>query len=181
MSKEIANQLIDLLRGFDRRVHAAADDAWGNPSPCEGWTATDVVMHVATNVDNMAAALTGGDAAALDAADPVGSWNASSERLLSTLATADLSTPVPGPVGLMPAEQIIERLMSVDVLVHTWDLARAVGGDESLPEADVLRAYNVMEPMDAVIRMPGVFGPKVPVDTGVPLQTELLHFLGRAV
>jgi len=35
--------------------------------------------------------------------------------------------------------------------------------------------------MDAVIRMPGVFGPKVPVDTGVPLQTELLHFLGRAV
>jgi uncharacterized protein (TIGR03086 family) len=181
MSKEIANQLIELLRGFDRRVHAADANAWGNPSPCEGWSATDVAMHVATNVDGMAAALTGEAPATLDTADPVGSWDASSERLLAALATADLSTPVPGPVGLMPAEQIIERLMSVDVLVHTWDLARAVGGDETLNEADVLRAYNVMQPMDAVIRMPGVFGPKVPVTTGVPLQTEFLHFLGRSV
>lgn len=181
MSREIADLLVDLVRGFDRRVHAADDGAWGNPSPCEGWSATDVVNHVAGNLNAMAAALTGTTPAELDAADPVGSWDAASERMLSILPTADLSTPVPGPVGLMPAEQIIERLMSVDVLVHTWDLARAVGGDESLDEADVMRAYNVMRPMDAVIRMPGVFGAKVPVAAGVPLQTEFLHFLGRTV
>jgi uncharacterized protein (TIGR03086 family) len=101
--------------------------------------------------------------------------------MLATLPTADLRAPVPGPVGLMPAEQIIERLVSVDVLVHTWDLARAVGGDESLNEVDVMRAYEVIRPMDDIIRMPGVFGPKLPTPAGAPLQTEFLNFLGRTV
>lgn len=181
MSKETADLLVDLVRGFDRRVQATPDEAWGNPSPCEGWTAADVVKHVAGNLNAMSAALSGEAPAELDGADLVGSWNAASERMVTVLATADLSTPVPGPVGLMPAEQIIDRLMSVDVLVHTWDLARAVGGDETLDEVSVVRAYNVMQPMDAVIRAPGVFGPKVPVEPGVPLQTEFLHFLGRTV
>ena len=85
MSKEIADLLVDLVRGFDRRVHAADDNAWGNPSPCEGWSATDVVNHVAGNLNAMAAALTGTAPAELDATDPVGSWDAASERMLSIL------------------------------------------------------------------------------------------------
>jgi hypothetical protein len=35
--------------------------------------------------------------------------------------------------------------------------------------------------MDAMIRMPGVFGPKIDADEGDDLQTEFLKFLGRAV
>jgi hypothetical protein len=35
--------------------------------------------------------------------------------------------------------------------------------------------------MDAMIRMPGVFGPKITSAAGADLQTEFLEFLGRAV
>ena len=35
--------------------------------------------------------------------------------------------------------------------------------------------------MDAMIRMPGVFGPKVESAADADPQTELLNFLGRTV
>ena len=35
--------------------------------------------------------------------------------------------------------------------------------------------------MDAMIRMPGVFGPKIESAEGADLQTEFLQVLGRAV
>jgi hypothetical protein len=67
----------------------------------------------------------------------------------------------------------------MDVLVHTWDLARAVGADERLDEGSVRHAYEVLKPMDAVIRQPNVFGPKLESPPGADLQTEFLYFLGR--
>ena len=85
-----------------------------------------------------------------------------------------------GPFGPQPAEQVIGRLICTDVLVHIWDLARAVGGDESLDPDAVAAAYSGLKPMDAMIRMPGVFGPKVEA-SGTDLQSEFLAFLGRRV
>jgi uncharacterized protein (TIGR03086 family) len=81
----------------------------------------------------------------------------------------------------MPAEQFLGRIISTDVLVHTWDLAKAVGGDESLPTDAVEGAYSGLKPLDELIRRPGVFGPKVEPPAGADVQTEFLAFLGRPV
>ena len=35
-----------LSEDFTRTVHAVPRDRWNNPSPCEDWTALDVVRHV---------------------------------------------------------------------------------------------------------------------------------------
>lgn len=181
VSNTTAELLLHLIDGFDRRVQAAPADRWTSPTPCTGWTAADLLTHVTKNAGGMAAALTDSAPPSDDADDLVGSWNASRDALVAALGHADLSKKVPGPVGLMPAEQIIERLMSVDVLVHTWDLARAVGGDEHLDPADVQRAHDVMLPMDSVIRAPGVFGDKVEPAADADAQTRFLNFLGRTV
>ena len=181
MSQEVIDRLNNLVAGFDARVQAAPADSWGNPAPCDGWTATDVAAHISNNLNGMAAALTGSEPGAFDAADPVGSWNGARDRMVGAAATADLSTPVPGPMGPMPAEQMIGRFMCMDILVHTWDLARAVGGDEGLPADVVAASYSGLKPMDAMIRQPGIFGPKIEPADGDDLQTEFLKFLGRAV
>jgi hypothetical protein len=76
---------------------------------------------------------------------------------------------------------MVGRILSSDVLVHTWDLARAVGGDETLDQDAVAQAYKGLQPMDAMLRQPGVFGPKVEPPEGADLQTEFLCFLGRTV
>src|SRR6266704_5169131 len=49
--QDYRNELIDALAAFDARVRATqAAQAWTEPSPCPGWTAADVVMHVTGNV-----------------------------------------------------------------------------------------------------------------------------------
>jgi hypothetical protein len=67
----------------------------------------------------------------------------------------------------------------MDLLVHTWDLARAVGADDHLHEDSVHHAYEALKPMDAMIRQPNVFGPELEPPPGADLQTEFLYFLGR--
>jgi uncharacterized protein (TIGR03086 family) len=181
MSQEVIDRLHHIASGFDARVAAAPADAWGNAAPCEGWTATDVVAHVVASATGLTAGLTGNPPAAFDPADPAGSWATARDGLFAAVDTADLGQIVPGPFGPMPAEQVIGRLLTMDMLVHTWDLARAVGGDEQLDQDAVAQSYSGLKPMDAMIRQPGVFGPKVPSAEGADLQTEFLNFLGRTV
>lgn len=181
MSQEVIQRLTALLTDFDARVQAAPADSWGNPAPCDGWTAADVVGHITGNMNGVTAGLTDTEAVAPDTTQPVATWNSSKAALLAAIDSTDLSKNIAGPFGPMPAEQFIGRFVATDVLVHTWDLARAVGGDEQLDQDAVAQAYSGLKPMDAMIRMPGVFGPKVETPEGAPLQTEFLNFLGRTV
>jgi uncharacterized protein (TIGR03086 family) len=182
MSNEVVERTTRLVHGFDERVHAAPPDSWSNPAPCEGWTARDVVTHVANNLFGLAAGLTGGESRQMSAdEDVVSAWDDARDRFLGALPSADLSASLPGPFGPMPAEQLIGRLVATDVLVHTWDLARAVGGDERLDPDAVSGAYSGLRPMDEMIRQPGVFGPKVEPPANADEQTEFLCFLGRHV
>lgn len=181
MSQEIIDRITPLVHAFDARVQAASPGAWGNASPCEGWTARDVVVHVANNLGGLGAGLAGeAPAPVADDVDIVAAWNAARDSFLRALGTADLSTKLPGPMGPIAAADMIGRFVATDVLVHTWDLARAVGGDERLDETTVEAAYKGLKPMDAMIRMPGIFGARIDVE-GADLQTEFLSFLGRKV
>jgi hypothetical protein len=56
---------------------------------------------------------------------------------------------IDGPTGKMPAGRIIGQFVTMDVLVHTWDLARTIGADERLDEDSVRSAYEALKPMDA--------------------------------
>jgi len=180
MSDEVVQRATRLVRGFDDRVRATPPGSWSNPAPCEGWTARDVVTHIGNNLSGVAAGLTGGEPRQISADDEiVDAWGDARDRFLGALSTADLGTTLPGPFGPMPAEQLIGRLIATDVLVHTWDLARAVGGDEQLDAEAVSGAYAGLKPMDEMIRRPGVFGPKVEPPPGADEQTEFLCFLGR--
>ncbi len=167
--------------GFDRRVKAVPADKWDAQSPCEGWVARDVVTHVVRNHRSMAAAATETEAEEVGAdEDPGRSWSEAYERMRTLSKDPDtLSKPVSGPGGPIPLEEALGSLVSMDTHIHTWDLARAVGGDERL-DPDVVRlAWEMLQPMDAMIRQPGIFGPKLDPPSDADEQTKLLYFLGR--
>jgi uncharacterized protein (TIGR03086 family) len=63
--------------------------------------------------------------------------------------------------------------------VHTWDVARATGLDETLDADEVHRMFSAMEPLDEVLRASGHFGPRVPVPDDADEQTKLIAFTGR--
>jgi uncharacterized protein (TIGR03086 family) len=168
-------------KGFDTAVRAVTPDKWRAQSPCEQWRARDVVAHVVTGHRGVIAGVRGGEPAPLGAdEDPGRAWEEASRALDEITGEPEtLAKEIDGPTGKMPAGQIIGQFVAMDTLVHTWDLARAVGADERLDEDSVRRAYETIKPMDAMIRQPNVFGPKLEPPAGADLQTEFLYFLGR--
>jgi uncharacterized protein (TIGR03086 family) len=167
--------------GFDAAVKAASPDKWDAQSPCELWTARDVVAHVVQGHGSVIAGVRGGEPETLGAdEDPRQAWEKVSRAINEiTGDPVEAAKEFDGPTGRMPAGEIINRFVTMDLLVHTWDLARAVGADERLDEASVRQAYETLKPMDEMIRRPNMFGPKVEPPGDADLQTEFLYFVGR--
>jgi uncharacterized protein (TIGR03086 family) len=66
-----------------------------------------------------------------------------------------------------------------DVFLHTWDLARAAGLDETLDPDEVHQMLIGMEPIDEILRSSGQYGPRVEVPADADEQTRLIAFIGR--
>lgn len=167
---------------FGARVATVAPGEWSNPAPCAGWTALDVLHHllewVPAVLDPAGLAFAGGPAIDVD---PLGAWTHFADvaqRALDDPAVAARAFNV-GPLGERSVVQVIDMLVLGDVLVHTWDLARATGSDEHLDEAAVAAMLDGIEQMDDAMRASGHYGPKVMVAATADPQTKLLAFTGR--
>lgn len=167
--------------GFDAAVKAVSPDKWEAQSPCEQWTARGVVAHVVEGHRSVIAGVRGGEPESLGAdEDPRRAWEEVSRAIDEIAGDQEaVAKEVDGPTGRMAVGDIIGRFVTMDLLVHTWDLARTIGADERLDEDSVRRAYEGLKPMDAMIRQPNVFGPKLEPPEDADLQTEFLYFLGR--
>jgi len=166
---------------FDRVVREVPADGWSAQSPCEGWTARDVAAHVVRNHRSMAAAATGTEAIEMgDSDDPSAAWLDAYDTMRRLTTEPDsMAALVNGPGGQVPLEQALGSLVSMDVHVHTWDLARAIGREERLDPEMIRFTRAMLEPMGDMIRRPGVFDAEVEPPDGADEQTRLLCFLGR--
>jgi uncharacterized protein (TIGR03086 family) len=174
---------------FRSRLGATTVSQLDTATPCEGWTVRDLVGHVIGG-NNMAVALVGGcsvdEARSFFSSAPtsngvLGACTTSLATQLSALGSGlDTTMTVHHPMGEMPAAQLVEFRVG-DLLLHSWDLARATGGDEHLPEDLVARVYGNLEPMEAVIASIGIFGsgPSGTLGADADIQTRLLDLTGR--
>jgi hypothetical protein len=69
--------------------------------------------------------------------------------------------------------------LSVDTLIHAWDLARATGHDERLDPGAVSKTMEILAPLDDAIRSPSGFAAKITPAAGADEPTKLLNFCGR--
>jgi uncharacterized protein (TIGR03086 family) len=81
--------------------------------------------------------------------------------------------------GTHRLDEAIAMFFMGDVLLHTWDLARATGQDETLDPEVVHDMLIGMEPLDDMLRASGQYGPKVDVGADADEQTRLIAFTGR--
>jgi uncharacterized protein (TIGR03086 family) len=172
------------VAGFSSVIEAVPSDKWDAPSPCDGWTARHVVGHIIGGTGMISQVQTGeapafGDPAEVAGSDPAGKYAAVRDVALSALTPENLAKTVQSPMGEMPLDQMISMFMTADVVIHTWDLAKAAGIDVKLDPELVDQVYNQLVPIDAMIRMPNVFGPKVEPPAGADAQTTLICFVGR--
>ncbi|TQF74883.1 TIGR03086 family protein [Rhodococcus spelaei] len=170
-----------LAETFSRTVEKVPADGWENPSPCEGWTARDVVRHV---VETQSYPLTPAGlklpAVPEVDVDPVGAWTQTRDAVLAILDDPELaSREYEGQLGRTSVAATFGTFFCFDLVVHRWDLARATGSDEEIPADDLALARGFADQAGEQIRTPGVCGPAVEVAAGANEQTRLLGWLGR--
>jgi uncharacterized protein (TIGR03086 family) len=180
---EISERYERVASGFTDRVRSVPDDAWDRPAPCEGWVARDVVGHL---VEWIPAFLSAAGGPSLPAGpsvddDPAAAWTTMSDGIQSLLDDPAVSaTEIDHPrAGTHRLDDAIAMFFLGDVLIHTWDLARATGLDEQLDPEVVHQMLIGMEPLDEMLRASGHYGRKVTVSPDADEQTRLIAFTGR--
>ena len=185
-----------LADGFLDRIRATPGDRWDASSPCAGWTARDVVAHVinghrgilaiASRIPPTAADGVGlspmADAPLVEpGADLSAAFTRCRNDMLQMLDDPDRAgTTLPGgPLGPVPVHQAVEVIGSLELLVHTWDLARAVGGNETLDPDEVDRTHQALLPHYPGLQATGAFEPSIPAPPDADPQTAFLYFVGR--
>lgn len=167
---------------FTRRVESVKPGDWGKPAPCEGWVARDVVRHLVEWGPPMLFDrwdIERPEVPSVDE-DPVAAWRSVDQAIQRALddpaiATSERETQM----GTNTLEKVADMIWTNDVLIHTWDLARATGQDATLDSEAVSRMYAGMEPMEEAIRNSGHFGARVEVPDDADPQSKLLAFTGR--
>lgn len=183
-SKNPAEEYREVAGHFTQLVDAVAnEETWTRPAPPAGWTARDVVRHL---IDWFPAFLTSGAGITLPTGpdvnqDPAAAWRAMSDSVQAILddpASADV-TFADEHTGELPVPQAISQFFTQDVFMHSWDLARATGQDETLDPERCAAMLAGMESWDEALRSSGHYGPRIDVPGDADSQTKLLAFIGR--
>ncbi|MGW7682322.1 TIGR03086 family metal-binding protein [Kribbella sp. NPDC054772] len=160
------------------------------PTPCRAWTLYGLLAHMATQHYGFAAASRGESDPAIwklrDLGDdPVKAYIASAEHVLDAFAqpgVADRTFTLAefGPDAAFPGPQAVS-FHFIDYIVHSWDVAAALGTTVSFtPETlEAAEAVAQVVPTGEVRTTPGTpFAPAIPWSGPDPLARILTH-LGR--
>lgn len=164
-------------RGFTVVVDDVAPGGWAVLTPCTEWDAGALVEHV-IGFHEFLLLRPLGVRARRPREDPAARWRATHVAIGQALAQPALLEPVDyfdaqarRPVDVLDA-------ITADVVIHTWDLGRAVGVDPALDGELLARAYDTARAADAA-HGGGLFAPAVPVSSGATMQDRLVALRGR--
>lgn len=125
---------------FERKLRAVRPEQWTRPTPCTEWNVRQLVNHMVRGNLNHAGLVEGGTSAEflrlrdVDAlgTDPVGAYIRSVRDCVAAFARPGaLQRVLDYPLGRVAGQQAL-AVRTTDSIIHTWDLARAIGVDDTL-------------------------------------------------
>lgn len=151
---------------------------WQAATPCEGWTATDLVEHVITTQrDYLGQHVELPDLALVE---PQQRWLAHDRFVRGVLEDESLAHKqfegYFGPTTL--GEQLVD-FYGWDLLVHRWDLAKAAGVDADLTTEELDRIDPQAEAFGDQLYAEGICAPALDVPDDADQVTRVLARLGR--
>jgi uncharacterized protein (TIGR03086 family) len=179
--ENVADRYRRLSTAFAQKVGAVPPGAWESESPCEEWTARQLLWHV-VDVHARFQSLVGRTVADHPSveADPVGAFAAVRDQM-----QADLDDPhrrdeeYEGRFGRARWSDSVEGFVCFDLVVHGWDLARAAGLDDTIEPEDVAWVQSIVDARGEAMRANNVIKDPVAVPASAPAQDRLLAALGR--
>lgn len=182
----ILNESHEALRTV---VNGVAAGDWDKPSPCAGWTVTQVLQHAAGDQIAYASFLTGGPMPAENPFAPSGQLSDSPEEVAEQAlkasaeawATVDpdaAEVSVPVPPNTMSA-QLGVGACALDAAVHAWDIAVATGQPSPLTNELARQLLPVAQAHIEPLRQYGAYAAVVEPEDGDDDVATLLRYLGR--
>jgi uncharacterized protein (TIGR03086 family) len=163
--------------GHDVAVLADADLAL--PTPCIGWTVTDLINHMNERHEAVIATV----CAPLDdeAADPRDGFALTAARWVVAMQLSGevVNLPQSGPL----TTELVLSVHFVDMLVHRWDLARALGRPCPVPDRLTALALpiarSITAPGSRLNGPNGVYHPRLEEDQALSAMDNIAALLGR--
>jgi uncharacterized protein (TIGR03086 family) len=172
---------------FEVRLRLVGPDDWAKPKPCAGWDVHDLVNHVVGGNRRYLMLLGGASAEDTNrtrdvdhlAGDPVASFTTTATELEAAFdEDGALDRVVDHRFGERTGAQLL-ALRVLDITVYRWDVAQALGVDDSM---DAIAVDYALAHADEVerLRIHGVFAtPNMPLSADASPQQRLLHLTGR--
>ncbi|MEV6982191.1 TIGR03086 family metal-binding protein [Sphaerisporangium sp. NPDC051017] len=188
MTMDIREAYRRALDHFGVYVHQVKADQWRLPTPCADWNVRTLVEHLVGESLWAPELLAGRSAGELGdlldgdllGDDPVKAFDVAAAAAVRAMEPDDVPTrTVRLSFGDIPGEEYITELFA-DTLIHTWDLATAIGGDDRLdPElVEVCTAW--FAGAEESYRQAGVIGDRPLSPDHADAQTRLLAAWGRS-
>lgn len=179
MTETIAERYHRLAESFAQTIGAVNEHYWNQMSPCEDWSALDVMRHV-IDTQSLVADMGGHQLRPGPpvGSDPLGAWISASDQIQALLEDPS-AADAPFDGGSETFAQVIDQLLSFDLVVHRWDIADATGLRLELDPGDVDAVMARAQAMGDDLREEGVCGPPLEPPADADAQTRMLAFLGR--
>jgi uncharacterized protein (TIGR03086 family) len=175
----MATDLLDLYRRAGEwasgTVNAAATQL-DSPTPCDDWDVRTLLNHVVDTQRYFVDSARGKDASppAPNPPDVIGQDpSAAFERARSETESTF------GEPGVIDKTGPSLGIAFSDLLLHTWDLAKATGQDATMPDGLAEAAYGLVHGKFTDEQRKGVFKPEVKVGADASPQDRLLAYTGR--
>ncbi len=180
-SPAVADRFRHAANRLTSTIAAVAPDQWANASPCEEWTAADIVDHVVSTQHDLLVRM-GFPFGPVNLDDARAAWptvRARMEQALENPAEADHHYD--GYFGPTTFAETADTFYAMDLVIHTWDLARAAGlaEFEAIDVAEMDRITSDLSKLGDNVRMPGLFGAAIDVGPDADRQSAFLAFVGR--
>lgn len=163
-----------VCRRFGDAVRSAEGN-WDRPSPCPDWDARAVLEHVIGFHDALLLRplelkpQRPGD-------EPQRRWELTFDALCEAFSLDDVFD---GAIAAQLDASTLVPLLTRDVLVHAWDLARAVGADDRLDPRWCAMCYDRLPDDPTELTANGMFAAPIALDGDADIQARLLARLGR--
>lgn len=190
---DLLDAFLRAQRAFGDRVHAVTDDQWEAPTPDDEWNVSDLVRHLVEEHRWAAPLLHGHDLESagkivegsrkLPVSGGVGAnvaeeWDeAATESADAFSEDGALDRSVALSRGPTPATDYAQE-MTFDLIVHGWDLQKAIGYSGDFPEDIVKAVYEIAQGFGDMSDT-GAFRSPVQVDDSAPLIDKLVALTGR--
>jgi uncharacterized protein (TIGR03086 family) len=172
------------------QLHAVTSADLARPTPCGEWDLRALLMHMDDSLTALQEALDLAwvDIEASGEAEPtygpadsaislVGRLRGHVSRLLGALAGADDGMVWVG--GLPVPKSIVTSAGALDVAVHGWDVARACGRAQPIPERLAGEMLEISPLLITCADRPALFAAPVPVADAAGASDRLVGYLGR--